>query len=351
MSAMEKTTKQSVKGRRRSSPAKANGNGNGNGNGESVPPGRVIRASGIELFVRERGEGHPLLMINGLGGNVEMWGPAEAALAAGSRLIMFDGPGMGRSGTPFLPLHMPALARVVVSVLDDLGYDCVDLLGYSMGGAIAQQVAKDSPERVRRLALVSTACGWGSVPGAIGALSAIAMPMRYYSRWIYTFTNRLLGESETPSAELQAQAQARFMYPPSLLGYTYLVWAGATWSSLPWLASVECPTLVVTGTKDRLVPAANSVQLAGLLPNSRLHLIPEEAHFLLFGESDAHGLLAEFFASESVDASSAWTTGAVVDEADMRAAMREADGGQPVKALSDAFRWLVDSAGAARTSV
>ncbi len=348
---MEKTTKQSVvPSRRRSSRAKSNGTANGNGNGASAPPGRVIQASGLELFVRERGEGHPLLMINGLGGNVEMWGPAEAALASGSRLIMFDGPGMGRSGTPFLPLNMPALARVVTSVLDDLGYDRVDLLGYSMGGAIAQQVAKDWPDRVRRLALVSTACGWGSVPGALSALSVIAMPMRYYSRWIYAYTNRLMGESELPNADLLAQAEARLRYPPSLLGYTYLVWAGATWSSLPWLASVECPTLVVSGTEDRLVPVANSVQLAGLLPNSRLQLVPGEAHFLLFGESDAHALIADFFASESVEVSTTWASGAVVNDAEMRTAMREADGGQPVKVLSDAFRWFVDIAGAARSS-
>lgn len=341
----------------------ASRNGHENGNSQARPPvrrrkargagtgaekGRAVRVSGLELFVRERGEGHPLLMINGLGGNLEMWGPAERILSAGSHLIMFDGPGMGRSQTPLFPMPIPAIARAVRDLLDQLGHEQVDVLGYSMGGVIAQQLARDEPDRIRRLALVSTACGWGSVPGQLPALSVIAMPLRYYSRRLYEHTNRLLGEFERPDASMNAQEDARLRYPPSLLGYAYLVCAGAMWSSLPWLSSVGVPTLVLSGATDRLVPPANSVQLAGLLPESRLHLVPDEGHLLLFGESPSHALLADYFTSETLEASSAWTSGTVVDADQMRVALRETTGGQPVRAFSDTFRWLVDVIDAGR---
>src|SRR4051794_34545288 len=102
---------------------------------------RTVSAGGLKLFVREQGTGHPLLMINGIGGNTEMWGPAERILAEGSHTIVLDCPGTGRSRTPLFPLPMPALSQVVVATLDALGHERVDVMGFSFGGALAQQVA------------------------------------------------------------------------------------------------------------------------------------------------------------------------------------------------------------------
>src|SRR5205085_7690190 len=76
-----------------------------------------VPAHGLRLFVRERGKGHPLLLINGLGSHAEMWGRAEEVLARGSRTIVFDSPGTGRSDLPLLPLSIPALARGARDVL------------------------------------------------------------------------------------------------------------------------------------------------------------------------------------------------------------------------------------------
>src|SRR5215218_3895983 len=100
-----------------------------------------LTVHGLRIFARERGSGHPLLMINGLGGNTEMWGPAEERLSAGSRTIVFDAPGTGRSSTSPIPLPLPAVARLIARVLDELGYERADVVGYSLGGAIAQQFA------------------------------------------------------------------------------------------------------------------------------------------------------------------------------------------------------------------
>ena len=103
----------------------------------------TISAHGLKLFVREQGEGHPLVLINGIGASSEMWGNAERILAASSRTIVFDSPGTGRSETPLFPRSISALARVTCALLDELGHERVDLLGFSFGGTIAQQLAKD----------------------------------------------------------------------------------------------------------------------------------------------------------------------------------------------------------------
>jgi poly(3-hydroxyoctanoate) depolymerase len=271
-----------------------------------APTETTVTARGLKLFVRRQGSGYPLLMINGIGANTEMWGPAEAILGRGSTTIAFDCPGTGRSQTSLLPLPMPELARVVLAALDELGHERVDVMGFSFGGALAQQLAHDAPARVRRLALVSTGCGRGSALGEPAAMSALSSPLRYYSRRWYELTNRLLGEPESEDEDVSA----RLAHPPTALGYTYQLWALASWSSLPWLDSVEAPTIVVAGGRDRLVPPGNAVQLAQLLPTSRLHVLPDAAHLLmLYRDGAVARLLADFFSSRSLERSKAWRTG------------------------------------------
>jgi pimeloyl-ACP methyl ester carboxylesterase len=237
---------------------------------------------GLRLFVRERGDGHPLLLINGLGSDASMWGEAEDVLARRSRTIVFDSPGTGRSQIPLLPLPIPALARTVRRLLDELDHEQVDVLGYSFGGAVAQQLARDEPSRIRRLGLVSTWCGWGGDPGSPAAV---------------------------------ARALRKLTTHGNPLGCSYQLWSLATWSSLTWLDRVEMPTLVVSGGADDLVPPENAVRLARRLPNSRLHLLPGAGHLVMFGTRPAGAsLLADFFSSRSLDSSIAWTAGLVVPE-------------------------------------
>jgi pimeloyl-ACP methyl ester carboxylesterase len=201
---------------------------------------------------------------------------------------------------------MGRLSRVVIAALDKLGHEHVDVMGFSFGGALAQQIAYDAPDRVRRLALVATGCGMGSTPGALSAMSAVANPLRYYSREWYELTNRLLGE---PLAD-DSYATGRFENMPTPLGYTYQLLALASWSSRKWLHRVETPTLVVSGGRDRLIPPDNAVQLARLLPNNRLQLMPGAAHLLMFHhEGVAAKLLSDFFSSPTLEDSTAWSDG------------------------------------------
>jgi len=305
---------------------------------------RQLDVGGLRLSVRERGSGHPLLLVNGLGGNVDMWGTAQDRLSERARTIAFDAPGTGRSQTARLPLPIPAVARVMMRLLDELGHERVDVLGYSWGGLAAQELARSAPERVRRLALAGTSCGWGGVPGDLRALALLATPLRYYSQTFYERTSHLLDGTEGSGAQdghSRAHAEARRANPPSLRGYWSQVLAGSAYTSLPWLHRVQAPTLVVSGLCDRLVPPANGVLLAGELPHSRLLLVPGEGHLLLFDPSSAAlPSLADFFASG--EASSAWREGQDVrDDAVVDDALRRSPGGQPYKAVSAALRRLM----------
>jgi poly(3-hydroxyoctanoate) depolymerase len=310
----------------------------------AAPRETILSARGADLFVRERGEGNPLLMINGLGGNVEMWGAAEQRLSTFARTIVFDSPGSGRSPTPSWPVSIRALAHIVAGALDELGHEQVDVLGFSLGGLIAQELARAERPRVRRLALVATACGWGSMPGSLQSLALISMPMRYHSRGFYEQTKSLLSPADAALLRRHgALTDARLRHPPSIAGYMAQLWAGALWSSLRWLPSLRVPTLVLHGAGDHLVPSANGVQLARLLPESRLHVLPDEGHLLVFDpESRSLPLLEDFFASPSLDESRVWTSGVEVDDdATVDRAFADSVGAQPYRTLSDVFRRYV----------
>jgi fermentation-respiration switch protein FrsA (DUF1100 family) len=106
---------------------------------------------------------------------------------------------------------------------------------------------------------------------------------------------------------------------------------------------VKVPTLVLHGGGDRLVPPANAVQLARLLGESRLHVVPGEGHLLVFDPDSATlPLLADFFSSPALESSEAWATGtAVEDDTTVDAAFAASVGAQPYRAMSSAYRRLV----------
>ncbi len=138
-----------------------------------------VRAAGLRLRVGRVGAGRPLLLITGIGANLDMWAPF-ARLVGGRELIAFDPPGAGLSQRPRFPLRMKGLAQVVRELLDALELERVDVLGYSFGGAIAQELARRAPDRVRRLVLCATAPGLGGTPPRPLAALMLATPARYY---------------------------------------------------------------------------------------------------------------------------------------------------------------------------
>jgi poly(3-hydroxyoctanoate) depolymerase len=245
-----------------------------------------VEAGGLRLRVaRQRGEGRPLLLITGIGANLDMWAPF-ARLVPERDLVAFDAPGVGLSQRPRRPLRMRELARIVRELLDALALEQVDVLGYSWGGGLAQELARREPERVRRLILCATAPGLGGVPPRPVAALMLATPARYYHPRLLEMSLPHLagGRTRRDPSVLGAHAAERLARPPDVLGYAYQLYAAAGWTSLPWLHRLRQPALVVGGDDDPSVPVLNARLLAARLPDARLHVVKGGGHLFLLDE-------------------------------------------------------------------
>jgi poly(3-hydroxyalkanoate) depolymerase len=232
-------------------------------------------------------EGVPLLLITGIGAHVGMWEPFARRMRD-HRLIAFDAPGTGGSQRPCLPQRLPTLAAHVGALLDRLGVERADVLGYSWGGGLAQELARRAPDRVRRLVLCATSVGLGGVPPRPLAALLLATPARYYHPALFRLTVPPLagGRTAREPAVLDAQEAARLSHPPSPLGYAYQLYAAASFSSLPWLHRLSQPTLVMAGDDDPVVPVANARLLARRIPGARLHVVRGGGHLFLLDQPE-----------------------------------------------------------------
>jgi poly(3-hydroxyalkanoate) depolymerase len=247
-----------------------------------------VRAEGLRLHVGRHGAGPPLLLITGIGAHIHMWTPF-ARLIAGRELIAFEAPGTGLSQRPRRPLRMGGLAEVVRALLDELELARVDVLGYSWGGGLAQELARRAPDRVRRLVLCATGPGLGGIPPRPLAALMLATPARYYHPRLLALTVPHIagGRTARDRTALADQAGARLLRPPDPLGYAYQLYAVAGWSSLPWLHRLQQPTLVVAGAHDPSVPLGNARILAGRLPHARLEVVKGGGHLFLLDEPES----------------------------------------------------------------
>lgn len=268
------------------------------------PDGRVIRfvdAGGVRLRTSVLGSGPPVLLITGLGASLDLGAPFERELAAcGVQVVSFDAPGVGESSPYRWPPRMPGIARTVEWMLDVLGYDRLHVLGVSLGGVIAQQLAHQAPHRVRRLILAATGPGLGGVPGSPRALLPLATPRRYYQPAYYRrIAGRVYGGAARDPGALRDGSPARFIEPPTLRGYLGQIYAITGWTSIPWLRTLRAPTLVLAGDDDPIVPLINGRILARCIPHARLHVIAGGGHlFMLEQPAEIARLIATFLHSE-----------------------------------------------------
>lgn len=262
---------------------------------------RFVEVDGVRIRAAIRGEGRPLVLVMGIGGNIEMWEPFVRALdGSGIQTITFDAPGVGESTNWRRPRRMPFLARTVDHLIGALGYETVDVLGVSFGGALAQQLVRQSPDRVRRLVLAATAPGMpgiGGVPGSPNAMMALATPLRYYSpRYFRKVAPTLYGGRVRREPELlAAQGHARLSRPPSVRGYASQLYAMGGWTNLPWLRSIRQPTLVMSGDDDPIIPLVNARILARLIPRAQLEVIRGGGHLFLLEEAEHSATLVREF--------------------------------------------------------
>jgi poly(3-hydroxyoctanoate) depolymerase len=264
---------------------------------------RYVHVDGLRLRVSVRGTGRPLLLLMGIGAGLEMWGPFEDSLNGRIiQTITVDAPGTGGSDGYRIPRRMAGLARTMEHLLDELGYQEVDVLGVSFGGTLAQQLAHQAPQRVRRLVLAATGIGLGGIPASPKVLLAMATPRRYRQP---DYFRRIAGDvyggaaRRDPDAALHGSL-ARFTKPPSTCGYLGQLYAIAGWTSLPWARRLRQRTLIISGDDDPIVPLANGHLLHRLIPGSRLHVVPGGGHlFLLERPAELAALVTEFLASGS----------------------------------------------------
>jgi len=210
--------------------------------------------------------------MNGIGVNLEVLQQFVDTLDPAIEVIRFDVPGTGDSPVPLIPYRFSGLAWLVTKMLDQLGYQQIDVLGVSWGGALAQQFAFQYLIRCRRLILVSTGTGGFMVPGNPAALAKIATPRRYLDpAYMAQIAGEIYGGKMRTRPEL-AHEFARTARLGSGLGYFYQMLGGAGWSSIFWLHKLRQPTLILHGDDDPLVPLVNAKIMHGLIPHSKLYI-------------------------------------------------------------------------------
>lgn len=261
---------------------------------ETSPPSSgwtpyMLRVGDLELRVAHRGNrGTPLLLVHGIGAHIDMWGPLEGLLGD-RQVIAFDAPGAGGSPSLTCPRRMDGLAKIVRDLIDTLGHDRVDVLGVSFGGALAQELARRYPDRVRRLILCSTSAGIVCVPPKPLALALVMTPARYYHPALFRLIMPRLagGRTARDPSRLAEQAEARLSRPPDLRGYVSQLYAASGWTSAHYLHRLSQPTLVIAGDDDRMIPLANARFLARRIPDATLRVVQGGGHAFLLDEPES----------------------------------------------------------------
>lgn len=224
------------------------------------------RPDSARLYHEVHGEGEPLVLLEGLGGDIGGWRRSIPTLAAELQVIALDHRGNGRSAAPDARMTMATFVEDVVALLDHLGIGRAHLYGQSFGGMVAQEVALTSPDRVRSLIL---ACTHPGVRHAVPVRAAVPKERP----WEALYSDRFLREHPQDVAEdqrlgtPQASRMARRQWE-AMQGF----------DSFDRLPSLRVPTLVLHGTEDRTVHPDNARILAERIPGASLVMLEGAGH-------------------------------------------------------------------------
>jgi 3-oxoadipate enol-lactonase len=246
-----------------------------------------VTASEVRIAWEQRGAGPPLLLIHGLGYARWGWEPVAGPLAEDFSLLLFDNRGIGESDAPPGPYTAAELAADTLGVLDAAGVERAHVLGTSLGGMVAQELALAAPDRVDRLVLACT---------TPGGPTAAPMPDR---------TVQLFAEGPTLPPEvalrrfvenaLAAGADSavidRIMEHRLATAQPFPAWqaqaaAGMTFDAASRIGAIEAPTLVLHGTDDFVVDPANAQLLASLIPGASVELFPGTGHLFFWEQPE-----------------------------------------------------------------
>jgi pimeloyl-ACP methyl ester carboxylesterase len=263
--------------------------------------------NGAEIYYETRGQGTPLLLIEGLGYGVWMWRGQSPALESKFRLILFDNRGVGRSTPLPGPYTIDEFARDALAVLDAEHIDRAAVLGASMGGLIAQSIAALAPERVAALILACT---------SPGGPDAKPMPAETWTE----VTRQVPGESEpdrlrrnmqlalTPAfpreqAPLLDQIIAdRLASPTDPKQWMYQAMSAVSFDARESDSRLVARTLLTTGTEDRVVPWTNTLLLHKMIPRASLVLFRGQNHLHLVERASEFNHVVEEFLGAPADA-------------------------------------------------
>jgi 3-oxoadipate enol-lactonase len=229
-----------------------------------------VDASGTEIYYERAGDGEPLLLIQGMSATHRTWGrPFLSALERDFDCIVFDNRGMGRSGPAEMPFSIVDLAGDTLALLDALEIERAHVVGISMGGMIAQELALANPERVHTLTIGATYCG--GPDGSLMAPEDLQLLGEAYASGEPEPVRRAMWEINlSPTFREDDSRYAAFLeMAEALPAPTEVVLqqmrACAEHDTSARLGQLKPPTLVIHGTADRLLRVPNGKQIAALL--------------------------------------------------------------------------------------
>jgi pimeloyl-ACP methyl ester carboxylesterase len=248
---------------------------------------RFTEANGITIAYRVQGEGPPLALVMGYRLGSAAWPVAFIEqLASRFTVITFDNRGTGQSDKPVEGYAIANMARDICGLLDRLGLDEVNMLGYSMGGAIAQEFVRQFPERVSKLILCATLAGGpqatyakGSVVNVMRDLDGLSPEQAARRIWKVTYAPCYLERHQTLAEE---QMRREIALPTPLHAADLQFQAFAEFDGSQALSRIRCPTMVLSGDLDQLIPPQNSLTIAPQIPNAKLFVIAGAGHRVLW---------------------------------------------------------------------
>jgi pimeloyl-ACP methyl ester carboxylesterase len=261
-----------------------------------------VNAGPVPLYVEEHGSGEPLVLVTGLGYAIWCWERQVPAFAERHRVVTLDNRGAGRSPKPPGPYSIEGMADDVAAVLDRIGIESASVLGHSMGGYIAQELALRHPSRVRALVLVGTGPGGSRnlpVPEATLSqwLANAHLPPAEYAR-ATMFLSFAPGWTDEHPSEYDHYLAARLEHPTPPEAWRAQFEAANAWigAARP-VERIAAPTLVVHGDADRVVPVENGRELARRIPDAELRELPGRGHVLNLEEPETFNRLVLDFLS------------------------------------------------------
>lgn len=243
--------------------------------------------AGPLAYVRQ-GSGDPLLLVMGVAGHHRMWGqPLLDRLAERFDVVAFDHRGIGESHVAEAGFTIGDLADDAAAVLDHLGWDSAHVMGISMGGAVAQELALTHPERVRRLVL---GCTWPDpedawAPGVGKLAEAVASGDPVVAARLMFEANVSPGFAAGPGRfeEFTTEAAAATVPGPVVL---MQMQAAATYDAKARLGGLSAPTLVIHGTADDVIRTSAGERLAALVPGAEIDLWEGAGHLFFWEQPD-----------------------------------------------------------------